>query len=606
MSTADDLLSERSSVPEYFRSSDRRPLFRCGESLQVLRTFPALSIDCCMTSPPYWGQRAYDSGGIGQESDFGEYIRHLLAIFAEVKRVLKPAGSFWLNIGDSYQSKCLLGLPWRVALAMTDDHGWLLRNSVVWNKVKGGPDNANDKLRSVHEFVFHFVKGDRYFYDADAIRKKPGQARVVNGSVVSATGVSGIRYRRQIELSTSLSATEKSAAFAALETILDEIRSGKLADFRMIIRGQQRVTHSDSDRVSGRARELAEKGYYFLKYNPNGSKPGDVWDIIPEDTQRRKIHFAPYPEDLCRVPILATCPEGGVVLDPFTGTGPAPVMRNAPKATKIAELYGLPTGQPANWGTIVSEQRCPFLGRKCEKNRKSDPKVTIGTCAMLHGRAPRPMVICPFRLLERRQLFRDCIHLLKQHEPGNELRIVTQIPVPGGSVDYGLVSARGGKVRDFVGIEIQALDTTGTVWPERQRFLRGNGIPARSEDVASRNPFGMNWKMTAKTTLGQLHHKVSPFDHVCKRFVLVLQDFLMDYLRKEYDFDHVKGQRDSDTMQFHAYEFREQDTSYLMNLKERFSTDVAGTALCLGLRADTKVELKFILETRLNYQRVSR
>src|SRR5205807_8915576 len=107
----------------------------------------------------------------------------------------------------------------------------------------------------------------------------------------------------------------------AHDTILDEIRLGKLSDFRMIIRGQQRATHSDSEQVSGRARELAERGYYFLKYDPNGAKPSDVWDILPEDTQKRKLHFAPYPEDLCRIPILATCAEGGVVLDPFAGTG---------------------------------------------------------------------------------------------------------------------------------------------------------------------------------------------------------------------------------------------------------------------------------------------
>jgi site-specific DNA-methyltransferase (adenine-specific) len=89
----------------------------------------------------------------------------------------------------------------------------------------------------------------------------------------------------------------------------------------MIIRGQQRTTHSDSERVSGRARELERKGFYFLRYHPNGSKPSDVWDILPEDTQQRTGHFAPYPEDLCKMPILSTCPQGGIVLDPFCGTG---------------------------------------------------------------------------------------------------------------------------------------------------------------------------------------------------------------------------------------------------------------------------------------------
>ena len=93
------------------------------------------------------------------------------------------------------------------------------------------------------------------------------------------------------------------------------------SNFRMIIRGQQRTTHSNSENVSGRAKELKEKGFYFLIYHPNGSKPSDVWDILPEDTQKREDHFAPYPEDLCKIPILATCPQQGVVLDPFCGTG---------------------------------------------------------------------------------------------------------------------------------------------------------------------------------------------------------------------------------------------------------------------------------------------
>ena len=274
-----------------------------------------------MTSPPYWGQRAYSGGGIGLEKTYSEYIEKVLAIIAEVKRVLKPTGSFWLNIGDAYDRKSLVGIPWRIALVLIDRQGWILRNSVIWNKIKGSPDNAKDKLRNIHENVFHFVKSDRYFYDADAIRSKPGQAKVINGAVVSATGVSGVRYRRQIELSTALTSAEKQAAYRTLDSILDEVRLGKLADFRMIIRGQQRATHSDAQQVSGRARELAERGFYFLKYHPNGAKPSDVWDILPEDTQKRKLHFAPYPESLCRIPLLATCPEGGTVLDPFTGTG---------------------------------------------------------------------------------------------------------------------------------------------------------------------------------------------------------------------------------------------------------------------------------------------
>lgn len=310
------------TIAGYARSGRLAPLFVQGDALDVLRKCPSGLFDFCMTSPPYWGKRDYHNCGIGLEHGYQDFIRHLLDVFAEVKRVLKDSGSFWLNIGDSYLDKRLLGIPWRLAIRMMDEQGWTLRNSVVWNKVKGGPDNTIDRLRNVHEEVFHFVKNPRgYYYDANAIRSNPKKTKVVNGSVVSATGVSGVRYRRQIELTTALTDREKADAMAALQEILGAVVRGDVADFRMIIRGQQRTTHSDSEKVSGRAKELRDRGYYFLKYHPNGSKPSDVWDILPEDTQRRDGHFAPYPEDLCKIPILATCPRAGLVLDPFCGTG---------------------------------------------------------------------------------------------------------------------------------------------------------------------------------------------------------------------------------------------------------------------------------------------
>lgn len=312
-------------------SSAAWPTYRvlCGDALSILATLPQSSVDMCMTSPPYWGHREYEVDGIGNEPTYGAYIRGLGNILEQVKRVLKPEGSLWLNIGDSYDNKSLIGVPWRVALHLIDEGGWILRNDVIWNKVKGAPDNARDKLRNIHEHVFHFVKQKRYFYDVDAIRSKPQEAKVINGSVVSATGVSGVRYKRQIELSTALSPAEKLEALRALEAMLDDVRVKRMADFRMIIRGQQRTTHSDSTNVSGRAKEVRDKGFYFLRYHPNGAKPSDVWDIIPEDTQNREAHFAPYPADLCRMPILATCPPGGVVLDPFCGTGTTLVVAKA-------------------------------------------------------------------------------------------------------------------------------------------------------------------------------------------------------------------------------------------------------------------------------------
>ena len=305
----------------YLGEASTQPISMLGDALTVLSQLPDSCVDCVLTSPPYWGKREYANGGIGLEANYEDYVRTLASICLQIKRILKPEGSFWLNIGDTYRNKGLVGIPWRIAFELTDKQAWLLRNSVIWNKVKSGMDNTKDRLGNIHENVFHFVKQPKYYYDADAIRSTPHQSKVVNGAIVSATGVSGVRYKRQIELSTELSENEKAKAFEALEKMLSDLAAGKVADFRMIIRGNQRATHSDSEKLSGRAKELRDKGFYFLRYHPNGSKPSDVWDIIPEDTQKRDSHFAPFPADLCRIPIMATCPQNGVVLDPFCGTG---------------------------------------------------------------------------------------------------------------------------------------------------------------------------------------------------------------------------------------------------------------------------------------------
>lgn len=295
-----------------------------GDAFSCLQRFPAECIDMVITSPPYWRQREYGTGvGLGSEESVAAYISSLSRIFREVKRVLKPNGSFWLNLGDTYEDKRLLGIPWRVAIHLQDVQGWILRNSVVWHKLKGSPDNAKDKLRNVHEIVFHFVKQKSYYYDVDAIRNTPKSAMIKNGAVVTATGVSGINYRRQIVRSPDLNDEEKQRALAALEATLQKVSDGELYDFRMIIRGRQRATHSESTKLSGRAAELARNGFCILPYHKLGSKPGDVWDIIPEDEWRTDGHYAPFPIELCNIPIKATCPFDGILLDPFAGTGTA-------------------------------------------------------------------------------------------------------------------------------------------------------------------------------------------------------------------------------------------------------------------------------------------
>ena len=272
----------------------------------------------------------------------------------------------------------------------------------------------------------------------------------------------------------------------------------------------------------------------------------------------------------------------------------------------IIELFGEPAlgDRGLDWDTIVDRQWCPWLERKCIKVRKSQPEISIGTCSVLHGRAKRPMVICPFRLLERSQIFTDCLHLLSTHEPGNELHIVPEVSVPGGSVDYFLASVRDGKVKDFVGIELQTLDTTGTVWPARQRFLRNISVQGVREEAASYGTYGMNWKMTAKTILIQLHHKIQTFEAINKHLTLVIQDFLLEYLRGQFQFSHIGGPLRGDPMQIHSYRMeRKEDRTYSLQLDSRWSTDASGIATSLGLQADPNVELEQIvqqLETRVS------
>jgi hypothetical protein len=262
---------------------------------------------------------------------------------------------------------------------------------------------------------------------------------------------------------------------------------------------------------------------------------------------------------------------------------------------RILEFFGRSTRLPNDWAEVVEKQWCPFTNTKCFKVRKSQPEISIGTCAVRYGRAKKDVVICPNRLLERKQVFTDCLHLLTLHEPGNELHIVPELTIPGGSVDYFLVSANRGKVKDFVGIEFQTLDTTGTVWPERQRLLKHFGLRVRRADVKAQRGFGMNWKMTAKTILVQMHHKVETLEHISKKLVLVIQDYLLDYLRREFNFAHLNNGRIGDSVHLHAYKLDEMDGGFHIGLFQRLSTDAAGVAECLGLQAESKIELETII-----------
>jgi hypothetical protein len=267
--------------------------------------------------------------------------------------------------------------------------------------------------------------------------------------------------------------------------------------------------------------------------------------------------------------------------------------------SKVVELFGQSVAKSGvDWQKVVTGQQCVYTNRKCYKIRKSYPDTAIGSCTVLYGRELEPVIICPTRLIDRRQIFTDCFHLLTTHEPGNEIHIISEVSIPGGSVDYFLVSAKDGKVKDFVGIELQTLDTTGTVWPERQRLLKELGVPRSDDSEDSKKSFGMNWKMTAKTILVQMHHKINTFEHVNKKLVLVLQDKLLNYMSREFRFDHLHNPASiGDSMHFHSYRMDvNADDSYKLSMQSRLSTDVDGIRLCLGLQAEARVELEQIIQ----------
>ena len=184
----------------------------CGDSVEVLKGMPNEIIDMCITSPPYFGLRDYGADGqIGLEYTIKEYIDRLIAVFDEVKRVLRPTGTCWVNLGDSYggnttsgpghkelpnteklPDKCLLQIPARFSIAMTDS-GWILRNTIIWHKPNSMPSSAKDRFTNDFEYLFFFTKNKKYYFNQQfdalkqssierAIRKyKDGKTNKYNG-----------------------------------------------------------------------------------------------------------------------------------------------------------------------------------------------------------------------------------------------------------------------------------------------------------------------------------------------------------------------------------------------------------------------------------------
>lgn len=255
----------------------------------------------------------------------------------------------------------------------------------------------------------------------------------------------------------------------------------------------------------------------------------------------------------------------------------------------ILELYGIPvhSSQERDWVAISTKARCPFLDDRCRKTRKSNPTETIGTCSISHSQ--KNLIICPYRMLEKYQVFDHCIPLL-QSAAEDSIHLVSEVQVPGGNIDYCLVAVRHNKIVDFIGIELQSVDTTGTLWPHRQNLLHQADWVSNS--VGS---FGINWKMTAKTILIQLLHKTRTFEELNKKLVIVFQDHLFDYIRRAFQFDELSEAGDEHTLHIHVYTFQRIGELYTLQITRRYGLTSAYIASSLGLRRDSNAELDALI-----------
>jgi DNA modification methylase len=247
----------------------------CGDASAVMARWPAQLIDCVVTSPPYFRQRDYrgKTEQIGLEETPQKYVERLVDTFRHCRRVLKESGTLWLVIGDKYAGGRQVGIPWRVALALADD-GWILRADCIWHKPNAMPSSVKSRPTVDHEYIFFFTKSQDYFYDADAIREP------------------------------HVTFSEKS-----------RMRGGRR---HFGIRGgtpEAGKNGGDSNLHNGR---------WDQAFHPLGRNKRTVWSVPL--SKFREAHFAVFPEALVRTCILAGCPERGIVLDPFLGSGTTAVV----------------------------------------------------------------------------------------------------------------------------------------------------------------------------------------------------------------------------------------------------------------------------------------
>jgi DNA modification methylase len=310
-----------------------------GNALTKLKELPEQSVHTCVTSPPYWAQRNYNDEAeqLGMETNSETYIANMVAVFREVKRVLKDDGTLWLNLGDTYGQqqgsgfntnkakgrtnrvkdmqtelgdvnvnfglpiKNLAGIPWRVALALQAD-GWYLRQDIIWHKPNPMPESCTDRCTKAHEYIFLLSKQAKYYYDNEAIREST-------------------------------------------------LHPNAKANWS----SKQRIERAKSFHKKPVGNEINGKKYSGQSFRNKRS----VWTVTTKPF--KEAHFATYPKDLIEPCILAGCPEGGTVLDPFAGSGTTGIV--AAMFQRNAILIEL----NAEYVRIMEARMEQELGLFCEK-----------------------------------------------------------------------------------------------------------------------------------------------------------------------------------------------------------------------------------------------
>ncbi len=289
-----------------------------GQCLEILKSMPSDSVDCVVTSPPYWGQRDYGvEGQWGMEPTLEEHISNLIDLFREIRRVLKPEGTVWLNYGDCYAStpngrkaadianddrgfvdkpfstiqgnmkaKDLCMVPSRIAIALQDD-GWWVRSEIIWAKPNPMPESIKDRPAVAYEKIFLLTKSAKYFYNADAVRMPPTPSSLERWT----------------------------------QDVANQEGSGRVHNKS---NGNMKAVGGKKDKQRGHSRRHA--GFNDRWDNMSGQEQAEngctlknVWWISTANF--KESHFATFPPQLAEICIKAGCPKDGIVLDPFGGAG---------------------------------------------------------------------------------------------------------------------------------------------------------------------------------------------------------------------------------------------------------------------------------------------